>query len=116
MQPIANNNTMFYLLTAATGTRTLLTSHNYSQLILQLMPAKNDWNPIALALEFQPHGIENIQRDPVRLLDGNHIFDVIAFWLRWAPKDGRGSKDFATLEVLQAALNTTIHGTIKLKI
>ena len=51
-----------------------------------------------------------------RAIDGNYIFDVIEFWLRWAPGDGRGSTDVATLEVLQEALNTTTNATIKLEV
>ena len=105
---------MFYLLTTVTGTRTVLTATNYAGIIQQLLPIKNDWNTIAIALKFQPHEIENIRIGPSRFFDGNNMYDVIEFWLRWAPKDRRGSTDFATLEVLQAALNKTNHGTIQL--
>ncbi len=49
-------------------------------------------------------------------MDGNYIFDVIEFWLQWAPGDGRGSEDVATLEALQAALNSTGHSSIRLAI
>ena len=80
------------------------------------MQVKNDWEVIANALEFQPNEVADIRCKVGRAIDGNYIFDVIEFWLRWAPGDGRRSTDVATLEVLQEALNTTTNATIKLEV
>ena len=80
------------------------------------MQVKKDWEVIANALEFQPNEVADIRSKVGRAIDGNYIFDVIEFWLRWAPGDGRGSTDVATLEVLQEALNTTTNATIKLEV
>ena len=98
------------------NTRTELASHHYSELCEQLVPVKTEWPDIARALKFKPYEIDEIQSKPLRLISGDHIYDVIEFWLRWAPGDRRGSTDVATLEVLQAALNKTNNATIKLKL
>ena len=98
------------------NTRTELTSHHYSELCEQLVPVKTKWADIARALKFKPYEIDEIQSRPSRYVTGDYIYDVIEFWLRWAPGDGRESKDVATLEALQAALNKTTNATIKLKL
>ena len=40
------------------------------------------------------------------LLQGpsGYLGEMLGKWLQWAPGDGRGSKNFATFEELQAAL------------
>ncbi len=96
--------------------RTELSSNNYAEIVKQLMPIKNDWEVIANALDFKSNEVEDIRRKPGRFLDGNYIFDIIEFWLRWAPPDKRGSEDVATLERLQDALDSTNHANIRLKI
>ena len=34
----------------------------------------------------------------------SYLSELLSKWLEWAPGDGRGSKDFATLEGLKDAL------------
>jgi len=74
------------------------------------------WEDIAIALSFKPNEIGDIRRDLSCQVSGNQLYGVIEYWLRWGPKDKRGSKDIATLEALQEALNQTNNATIKLKI
>ena len=80
------------------------------------MTIKKDWEIIALNLGFKANEIADIKGSLTRVIDQNYIFDVIEFWLRWAPEDGRKSKDVATLEALQEALKKANHGTIELTI
>ena len=80
------------------------------------MPIKRDWKIIAVNLGFKANEIADIEGKLTHLMDQNYIFDVIEFWLRWAPGDGRKSKDVATLEALQEALKKANHGTIELTI
>jgi len=77
---------------------------------------KAQWEDIAVALGFKVHEIKDIWRDLDCRSTGNHLYRVIDFWLRWAPGDKRGSKNTATLEALQEALNQTNNANIKLKI
>ena len=77
---------------------------------------RDQWEDIALALGFKDYEIKNIKRDLSLQYTGNQLYEVISFWLRWDPEDERGSKDIATLEALQKALNQTNNAKIKLKI
>ena len=88
-------------------------NHHHSEPCCQLVSVKHQWEDIALALGFKDHEIKNIKRDLSLLVSGNQLYEV---WLRWDPKDERGSKDIATLEALQEALNQTNNARIKLKI
>ena len=101
---------------ATVTSRTELDSNHYSEICRHLVSVKHQWEDIALALGFKGHEIENIKRDLTLQLSGNQLYEVISFWLRWGPKDKRGSKDIATLEALQEALNQTNNARIKLNI
>jgi hypothetical protein len=35
----------------------------------------------------------------------SYLNEMLTVWYQWAPGDGRGSKDFATLEALKSAVN-----------
>ena len=96
--------------------RTELDSNHFSEICSQLVSVKHQWEEIALALGFKDHDIKNIKRDVSLQLSGNQLYEVISFWLRWGPKDKRGSKDIATLEALQVALNQTNNARVKLKL
>jgi len=77
---------------------------------------KSQWEDIAMALGLKAHENEDIKRDLECQRTGNQLYRVISFWLRWGPGDKRGSKDTATLEALQKALNKTNNANIKLNI
>ena len=100
---------------ATVTSRTELDSNHYSEICRQLVSVKHQWEDIALALGFKDHEVENIKRDLPLQVSGNQLYKVISFWLCWGPKDKRGSKDIATLEALQEALNQTNNARIKLK-
>ena len=96
--------------------RTELNSSHHSEICRQLKSVKHQWENIALALGFMDHEIEDIRRDLTLQVSGNQLHKVISFWLRWGPKDDRKSKDIATLEALQEALNQTNNARVKVKI
>ena len=95
--------------------RTELDSNHYSELCRQLVSVMHQWEDIALALGFKDHEIEDIKRDMSLQASGNQLYKVISFWLCWGPQDKRGSKDIATLEALQEALNQTNNARLKIK-
>ena len=37
----------------------------------------------------------------------SHLNDMLSDWYQWAPGDGRGSKDYATLGALKSAMSQT---------
>ena len=80
-----------------------------------LIPAAASWDDIGLALGFKKYEIQNIC-----LLLANaprsYLSDMLESWSYWAPGDPRGSKDFATLEVLKSAVNRAGVGDIALKL
>ena len=88
-------------------THTCLKSHHYGTLCEQLHPCAHKWREIASGLRFQPYEIENIQANPLKLINapGSYLGAVIENWLNWAPADARGSKDFATLECLKQVVD-----------
>ena len=96
--------------------RTELDSSHYSEICQQLDSVKHQWENIAMALGFKDHEIEDIKRDLSLQVSGNQLNKVISFWLRWCPKDKRESKDIATLEALQEALNQTNNARVEVKI
>ena len=95
--------------------RTELDSNHYSIICSQLASVKHQLEDIAWALGFREYEIMEIKRN-VSQYTGNHLYAVISLWLLWHPQDKRGSKDIATLEALQEALNQTNNARIKLKI
>ena len=101
---------------ARVTSRTELDIDNYSEICNQLHSVKHQWEDIALALGFKYHEIEKIRRDVSFQISGNQLNEVISFWLRWGPKDKRGSKDIATLEALQEALKQTNNARVEVKI
>ena len=99
---------------ATVTSRTELDSNHYSELCRQLVSVKHQWEDMALALGFKDHEIKNIKRDMSLQVSGNQLYEVISFWLRWNPKDERGSEDIATLEALQEALNQTNNARLRI--
>ena len=91
-------------------------SNHYSKICCQLDSVKHQWEQIALALGFRDHEIKNIKRNQSLQVSGNQLHEVISLWLCWGPNDKRGSKDIATLEALQEALNQTNNARVKVKI
>lgn len=94
--------------------RTVLEPHHYGLLCEQLVPCLSDWETIAINLGFKSYEIAKIKSDMHLTLHDSHMYEVVEKWLQWAPGDGRGSQDMATLEALQSALNRANYARIKL--
>ena len=72
---------------------------------LELHAAK--WREIGGALGFKEGELDNIQSNPLLLVQSppqSWLKQMITQWLQWAPGDGRGSTSVATKESLHAAL------------
>lgn len=95
-----------------TGSRTVLESYHYGTLCEQLVTCAANWETIAVNLGFQSHEIAKIKMDIHNTLHSSHIYAVIETYLHWASGDARGSKDVATLEGLQSALDRANFGRI----
>ena len=85
---------------------TRLNSDHHTSLLQQLEKHASRWRDIGTKLGFKPGEIENIQDNLTLILNAptSYLSELLSKWLVWAPGDGRGSKDFATLEGLKDAL------------
>ena len=73
------------------------------------------WRDIGMHLGFTQGELDNIQANPMLLVQGapvSWLNKMITEWLQWAPGDGRGSTGFATKESLIHALNRAGLGAI----
>jgi hypothetical protein len=93
-----------------TGTRLIAT--HYGRLCEKIKPCASHWKFIAASLSFTYNEIINIEANPRNVQSNSFLNDVIGVWLNWAPGDGRGSKDYATLEHLQTAVSKAGCGLI----
>lgn len=65
------------------------------------------WRNIGNELGFLPNELSVIESNPILMTQNppvSYLSKMLELWLQWAPSDGRGSKNFATFEDLQAAL------------
>ena len=64
------------------------------------------WRVIGKELGFKEGEMDNIQSQPTLFIRGleGYLSEMLSQWLQRAPGDGRGSKDFATKESLEAAI------------
>ena len=88
------------------GTRLTTTKH-YQKIYSLLSSFAHLWREIGLQLSFLPNELNVIQSNPVLMLQNppaSYLGRMLELWLQWAPGDGRGSKNFARFEDLQAAL------------
>ena len=60
---------------------------------------------IGTNLGFRPGELDVIQMNPALMTNApmSYLNQLLTNWLQWAPRDGRGSKNSATLGALQAA-------------
>ena len=84
-----------------------LYSHNFTTLYKQLSSNSVKWDMIGSHLGFQQSELQNIQARPL-LQSGapdSWLREMLSEWLEWGgPRDGRGSKGYATLHDLINAL------------
>ena len=81
---------------------------HYTKLLSQLRVHAAKWRDIGTYLGFQPGELNIIQSNPMLLTQGppqSYLNTMLAEWFQWAPGDGRGSKDFATLGALKNAVS-----------
>ena len=84
-----------------------MTEKDIPRLLRQLKKHASKWREIGINLEFLPGELANIAARP-NLSEGAPISLLEALleeWIQWAPRDSRGSMDFATLELLKTALS-----------
>ena len=86
------------------GTR--LSQHHLQSLLQQLAEHIAKWKEIGFKLGFTDGELSTIQASPSLQTDGpkGYLRELLCQWFQWAPGDGRGSADFATLEGLKHAL------------
>ena len=83
---------------------TRLSDHHMSSLLHQLSEHAVKWREIGTYLGFRPGELDNICGHALRMSPTDWLQEMLAQWLQWAPADGRGSNNFATLEDLKTAL------------
>ena len=79
---------------------------HHTKLLDQLKLHATKWRNIGTYLEFQQGELDIIESKPMLLVQGplGYLNEMLSEWYQWAPGDGRGSKDFATLEALTNAM------------
>ena len=84
----------------------LLQPRDFTILFEKLSKYSDKWITIGLHLGFLQSELDNIQARPLLLIDAPNSWlrAMLSEWLQWAPADGRGSDNFATLDDLSKAL------------
>ena len=82
-------------------------SSHYGTLFNQLKKHAAKWRDIGTNLGFQQGELDNIQAAPKYLMEApqSWLRAMLSKWLEWAPNDGRGSDQYATLEALKDAVS-----------
>ena len=82
---------------------------HHTKLLGQLKLHAAKWREIGTNLGFQQGELDIIQSKPMLLMQAplSHLNDMLSAWFQWAPGDGRGSEDFATLGALKSAMSQT---------
>ena len=72
----------------------------------KLRPHSDKWLDIGDALGFKTYELANIQATPTLLASAPYMYlrELLSQWVNWAPGDARGSRDFATWDMLRRAL------------
>ena len=92
----------------------VLDESDLTSLCHQLMKHSTKWKEIGTYLGFKFGELNNIQSHPFLLMTAPNSWmsEMLAQWLQWAPGDGRGSSEFATLKNLKSALRNAGLGVI----
>ena len=79
------------------------------QILGKLNEHASKWREIGTYLGFQPGELNSIESKPLLLMGapGSWLHELLAEWFQWAPGDGRGSTEYATLSVLKTAVDRT---------
>ena len=86
---------------------TRLSEGNHVKLIGQLKLHAAKWREIGTYLGFHQGELDSIESSPMLITQApsSYLNKLLSTWYQWAPGDGRGSKDFATLEALKHAVS-----------
>ena len=73
----------------------------------QLRLHASKWKEIGTGLQFTHPELSSIGADPTSLTNApfSYLSEMLAIWQQWAPRDARGSKNYATLESLKMAVD-----------
>ena len=84
-------------------------SSHCGTLLNQLNKHAAKWRDIGTNLGFQQGELDNIQAAPKYHMEApqSWLSAMLSKWLEWAPNDGRGSDQYATLEALKDAVSKT---------
>ena len=84
----------------------MLTEKDLLSLLQQLTKYADRWRDIGTHLGFLRGELDNIQGTPLLMATAptSWLRAMLSQWLQWAPGDGRGSTNFATLEGLKDAV------------
>ena len=79
---------------------------HHKKLLDQLKLHAAKWREIGTSLGFLQGELDNIQSKPMLFMQApsSYLNEMLSEWYQWAPGDGRGSKDFATLGALKNAM------------
>ena len=80
-----------------------------SNIIRQLRDHASQWKKIGRRLGFREGELNNIGAGPDETPE-DLLCTMLSVWLQWAPGDGRGSTEHATLSALKSALNNAGFG------
>lgn len=88
---------------------TKISDSHLSVLIAQLSKHAAQWKEIGTNLGFHQWELRNIESAPTLLQRApeSWLIDMLSKWLEWAPRDKRGSTQYATLNSLKRAIRKT---------
>lgn len=85
----------------------ILQRNSHPLLLKQLSHQSSSWRGIGIQLGFHPGELDTIEHKPANTTGGPTacLSAMLSNWLEWAPKDNRGSKQYATLGALKVAVD-----------
>ena len=84
-----------------------LFSDDYNWIRDKLRPHAHKWKEIAHGLGFLAAELKNIEADDSNRVNTpfSYLYAMLDSWLQWAPRDDRGSRDYATVRSLSTAVD-----------
>ena len=83
---------------------------NLSDIIRQLREHSSGWKKIGCELGFHEGELNNIEASLNNRTAEDSLRTMLSMWLQWAPGDGRGSTEYATLRALKRAVSNAGFG------
>lgn len=86
---------------------TELSEKNFIVIFETIRPYSYMWKEIGQGLGFVPAELSTIEATPLLLAGApaSYLSAMLSSWLQWVPGDCRGSKNYATLSSLRAAVD-----------